>query len=217
MTAQLEALTLYSFRRCPYAIRARMTLRYCGFEWEHREVVLKDKPPELLAASKKGTVPVLLVEDRVLEESLEIMDWALSRSDPEGWVSEDEVTRRSVQELVAANDTEFKLALDRYKYSATQESAEALAARRDCEEFLAHLEGAIGDTGYLLNDRRNYADVALLPFVRQFANVEPGWFQTLELPRLHGWLNQALSSPLFLSVMQKYPQWRPEPSGAGNV
>lgn len=194
---------LYSFRRCPYAMRARMALAASGERYEHREVVLRDKPPELLEISPKGTVPVLVADDgAVLEESLDIMRWALARNDPEGWLDRDDGA------LVEANDGRFKHHLDRYKYATRYEDVDPQEHRSACLALLAALEERLAAADYLCGDRRGFADIALFPFVRQFANADRGWFDAQDLPRLQAWLRDLVGSELFAGIMAKHPQWR---------
>ncbi|MCB1214120.1 MAG: glutathione S-transferase N-terminal domain-containing protein [Deltaproteobacteria bacterium] len=200
---------LYTFRRCPYAIRARMALAYAGIKFELREVVLKKKPQEMLKLSPKGTVPVLqLTDGRVLEESLEIMHWALAESGFKLWLPED--LKKSIDALIAENDQSFKKALDAYKYPRKHLEKSRVEWRGQGMVFLQKLERLLGDSAYLLGDQICLADVALFPFVRQFAGVDPDWFASQEtLKKLNLWLKKLLNHPLFLAVMQKYPPWSP--------
>ena len=198
---------LYSFRRCPYAMRARMALLYASINLELREVLLKAKPEEMLAISAKGTVPVLALPDaRVLDESYEIIHWALEKSDPEQWWSAD--LAPAIDDLVARNDGQFKTDLDHYKYweRFPAESQELYRARG--EGFLSELEGLLGKQPYLLAGRITLADIALLPFIRQFASVDRGWFDQSPYPKLRAWLEQLVASDLFLAAMKKSPPWQ---------
>lgn len=196
---------LYTFRRCPYAMRARLALAVSGTVCAVREVVLRDKPAELLAASPKGTVPVLVLEDgRVVDESLEIMRWALTRNDPEEWLWPGD----AMWPLIAENDGPFKQALDRYKYPARYEGADPLVHRGEALDFLQRLETKLNGGRFLFGDLPSLADAAIFPFVRQFAAVDPTWFAAQPLPGLHGWLAGLLASPLFATVMARWPQWR---------
>ncbi|MEZ5529535.1 MAG: glutathione S-transferase [Porticoccaceae bacterium] len=198
---------LYSFRRCPYAIRARMALCYAGVKVELREVLLKDKPTAMLAASPKGTVPVLVLEDgTVLDESLDVMRWALSKNDPDSWW--DESLAESILELVQQNDVDFKPWLDRYKYADRYPEFSPEHYRSQCEQFLQTLEAHLGQHAYLLRDTLCFADVAIFPFIRQFALVDRDWFDAAPYPRLREWLDGLLASELFAAVMEKYPVWQ---------
>ena len=197
---------LYSFRRCPYAIRARMALRYADVRLELREVLLKDKPAAMLAASPKGTVPVLVLEDgRVLDESYDVMRWALAQNDPDHWW--EEALAEKTDSLVRENDQAFKPLLDRYKYADRYPEYPAEHYRGLGEQFLLGLEARLKLRGFLLRDRLSFADVAIFPFVRQFAFVDKVWFDRADYPHLQNWLESLLLSDLFLGVMTKYPVW----------
>jgi len=191
---------LYSFRRCPYAMRARMALRYSGVAVQIIEVSLKAKPAEMLALSPKGTVPVLSVDGRVIDESLAIMRWALAQNDPEGWLLGDD---RATQALIEENDQGFKHQLNRYKYAERYPEQPMEHYRAEGEVFLMRLEGLLAEREYLLAGHLSLADVALAPFVRQFAHVDREWFGQAPYPRLQGWLQRFLESPLFIAVMAK--------------
>ena len=200
---------LYSFRRCPYAIRARLALKVSGVSVALREVVLRDKPAALLAASPKATVPVLHLPDgRVLEQSLDIMRWALQARDPQGWLRVDE--QAEAQALIDLNDGPFKQALDRYKY-APLDADQSSAAYRDeaVALLLAPLNTCLADHRFLLRDSPSLADMAIVPFVRQFAAVDAAWFGSAPLPHLRSWVQQITASPLFVSVMTRYAAWQP--------
>ncbi|NWB52597.1 glutathione S-transferase [Pseudomonas sp. F8002] len=191
---------LYSFRRCPYAMRARMALRYSGVAVQIIEVSLKAKPAEMLALSPKGTVPVLSVDGRVIDESLAIMRWALAQNDPEGWLLGDD---RATQALIEENDQGFKHQLNRYKYAERYPEYPMEHYRAEGEVFLMRLEGLLAEREYLLAGHLSLADVALAPFVRQFAHVDREWFGQAPYPRLRAWLQRFLESPLFIAVMAK--------------
>jgi glutathione S-transferase len=191
---------LYSFRRCPYAMRARMALRYSGVAVQIIEVSLKAKPAEMLALSPKGTVPVLSVDGRVIDESLAIMGWALAQNDPEGWLLEDDGATHA---LIEENDQGFKYQLDRYKYAERYPEQPMEHYRAEGEVFLSKLEGLLAQREYLLAGHLSLADVALAPFVRQFAHVDREWFGRAPYPRLQAWLQRFLESPLFIAIMAK--------------
>lgn len=199
---------LYSFRRCPYAMRARMAIAASGQTCALREVVLRNKPPEMIQASPKGTVPVMVLpDDRVLEESLDIMNWALDRNDPEGWLALLNDDRDDIDALIAENDGPFKNDLDRYKYPSRFENADPLHHRSQGLEFLGKLNARLLKTDYLCGDGFGFADAAISPFVRQFANTDRGWFDALDLAGVQRWLQTILESDRFLAVMEKYPAW----------
>ena len=177
---------LYSFRRCPYAMRGRMGLKVSGLTYEHREIILRDKPQEMLEASPKGTVPVYVNEDgAVIEESLDLLHWALSQNDPLGWL---DCNRVEADALIAANDTDFKHHLDRYKY-ASRYSDDAkrgdidMNHRFEAEKFIRILEAKLKDGPYLLGEKQSLADIAIFPFLRQFANVERDCWATSPYPK----------------------------------
>lgn len=189
---------LYSFRRCPYAMRARMALRYSGVPLSIVEVSLKAKPAEMLAASPKGTVPVLVCADgSVIEQSLDIMHWALARHDPDNWL------QPGCAALIEENDTRFKVLLDRYKYAIRYPEHPMEYYRAQGAEFLQRLEDVLAHSAYLAGPALSLADVALAPFVRQFAHVDRDWFEQAPYPRLNAWLERFLASELFSSVMKK--------------
>ncbi|WP_277761821.1 glutathione S-transferase [Pseudomonas sp. A34-9] len=192
--------TLYSFRRCPYAMRARMALRYSGVPVDIVEVSLKAKPAQMLAISPKGTVPVLDAGGRVIDESLEIMRWALAQNDPDDWLLAGD---SRIAELIEANDQEFKVHLNRYKYAERYPEQSMEVYRAEGALFLQRLEELLTDRDYLLTDHPSLADIALLPFVRQFAHVDREWFAQTPYSRLQAWLQRFLESDLFTSIMKK--------------
>ncbi|MBZ4201084.1 MAG: glutathione S-transferase [Methylotenera sp.] len=192
---------LYSYRRCPYAMRARMALAYAGVAYQLHEVSLKEKQPGLLAVSPKGTVPVLLLPDgRVLEQSLDIMHWALQQHDAELWLGGD---AKRTQSLIAENDGEFKRALDNYKYASHFPEQAPESYRAQGTVFLQTLEQQLSHQPFLSGSHLSLSDVAIFPFIRQFAAVDDAWFAAAPYPKLHAWLQQRLASSLFLQVMAK--------------
>ena len=211
MSAPVQATRpiLWSFRRCPYAIRARLALKAAGIVVALREVVLRDKPAAFVAASPKATVPVLQLPDgRVLEQSLDIMRWALSTNDPQGWLRDSECG--DVEALVALVDGPFKRALDRYKYAPRHPERPAPAYRDEAVDvLLAPLELRLRTHRFLLRDTPSLADIATLPFVRQFAGVDAAWFDAAPLPRLRAWASAWTALPLFDAAMVKVAPWRP--------
>lgn len=196
---------LYSFRRCPYAMRARMALCYAGIAAELREVDLKNKPAAMLEASPKGTVPVLVLPDgTVIDESLDIMYWALGQNDPEGWLAAD---KEETAFLIERNDGPFKNALDRYKYPNRFPDEDCRPAKDKCEKILKDIDNRLERNGFLLSPHRTLADIALFPFIRQCAFTDKDWFDSLPCPHLQHWLDQNLNSGLFQQVMEKYEVW----------
>ncbi|MEL7232090.1 MAG: glutathione S-transferase [Pseudomonadota bacterium] len=197
---------LYSFRRCPYAMRARMALDVAGVKCHLREVVLRDKPEEMLAISPKGTVPVLHMGDgTVLEESRDIMLWALEQNDPERWL---DVAMDEASALIDECDGPFKHALDRYKYPNRYDLPDGLEHRERGLAYLRSLDGRLEGAKGLVKDAFCLPDAAISPFVRQFANTDRDWFDSLPLPHLQRWLSVTLDSPRFSRIMQKFPQWQ---------
>lgn len=190
---------LYSYRRCPYAMRARMALISAQIQCEVHEVDFKNKPEHMLEVSPKGTVPVLITPDgTVLEESLDIVYWALEQNDPESLLC------GGTETLIAENDGGFKAALDRYKYPNRFPDEDCSDARERGVEFLEKLDGLIAGQGQLLGGKVSVADICIFPFVRQFANVDRTFFDGLSLPHLHKWLLGHLESALFSHIIQKH-------------
>ena len=199
---------LYSFRRCPYAMRARMALAVSAQVYQHREILLRDKPAAMLAASPKGSVPVLVLPDgQVIDESLDIMLWALHRHDHDGWLKPEKGDINDMRALIAQCDGPFKQALDAYKYARDPAAQEA--ARESALPFLAQCEDRLNANAYLYGQKLALADVAVMPFVRQFAAVQPGWFAQQPWPNLHRWLAGIVASALFEGIMQKRDVWLP--------
>ena len=200
MNASLPLPTLYSFRRCPYAMRARMALAVAGISHELIEVSLKAKPAAMLKASAKGTVPVLILPSGcVIDESLDIMHWALSQNDPEGWLA----TNDAMTELIAINDGTFKFHLDRSKYANRYHGSDPAMHRAEAVKILATLEQRLSNSDYLFGSAPTFADVAIFPFVRQFARADAAAFASAMLPALQRWLTRWESSALFQAVMAK--------------
>ena len=193
---------LYSFRRCPYAMRARMALSLAGVEYEHREVLLRDKPDAMLEVSPKGSVPVFIADGHVLEESIDIMRWAL----PDAVIDSD---------IIQTIDGPFKLHLDQYKYASRYDPTVKrgdvnLNHRAKAVEALAIIEGRLLDQAYLSGEEMGPTDMASFPFIRQFAAVQPDWWQAEPaLTQTRKWLAACLSTELFQSIMQKHPRWEP--------
>lgn len=204
MTADLPIL--YSFRRCPYAIRARLAIYYSGIQVEIREISLSNKPEPMLALSPKGTVPVLVLPNsKVIEESLDIMHWALSLNDPKHWLDISETS----YDLIDKNDGHFKYYLDRYKYADRYPEFTEMYYRRQAESFISELDYRLTLSTYLCGDRFTVVDAAIFPFIRQFSKVDNTWFQASDYHALKHWLEQLIYSDLFQSVMANFPLWKP--------
>lgn len=197
---------LYSFRRCPFAIRARMALVYAGIRVELREVKLSDMPESMLCLSPKATVPVLVFDgERVIEESLEVMLWSLAQSDSRHWLEQEKASRQ----LLRRCDEDFKPLLDCYKYADRHPRLSQLEHRQRAEPFLRELDQLLSCHAFLTDGQCRLADVAIFPFIRQFAGVDAVWFEQSQYAALRGWLNTMLASDLFQRVMQKHPFWQP--------
>ncbi len=198
---------LYSFRRCPYAMRARLGILFAELQVELREITLKNKPPQMLAISPKGTVPVLqLLDGTVIEESREIMIWALAQRDSQGLLNAE--TLLEANALIDKNDNEFKYWLDRYKYADRHLEMSQTEYRQQGEVFLQLLEKLLTKNSYLLGESMTIADIGIMPFVRQFAHVNRDVFYDLSYPNLQHWLQDWLSHPLFLQAMTKFQPWQ---------
>lgn len=199
---------LYSYRRCPYAMRARMALCSAGIEVEIREISLKEKPRHMLLVSPKGTVPVLVLDDgRVIDQSLDIMLWALKQRDVDDWLN---VNMPEAIALIDLNDGMFKQSLDRYKYAIRFPEHPAQYYRSEGEQFLQQLESQLARHKFLMCDRPSFVDIAIFPFIRQFAAVDEAWFQTIAYSQLKNWLHHWLNSDLFARIMVKYPVYYDE-------
>lgn len=192
---------LYSFRRCPYAMRARMAIAISQTPVRLREIILRDKPRAMVEASPKATVPVLVDGDRVVDESLAVMQWALDKNDPENWLASASST------LIQENDGPFKHHLDRYKYATRYEDVDPGEHRKAGFSFLEELETRLEKSAFLNGDNRGFIDIAIFPFVRQFRIPDSDWFDSAPIPNVQRWLKTLLGSELFQSVMKKYPTW----------
>jgi len=202
---------LYSFRRCPYAIRARFSLYYAGIKCELREVDLKNKPAEMLKISSKGTVPVLqLPEGQVLEQSLEIMYWAISQNDPQNWHLNKASLPETIDKFIKINDTNFKDALDKYKYTTRYPGEDRAINQEKCLEFLHILQYRLEEHAYLFANKISIADIAVFPFIRQCRLTDEKWFDAQPLPAVHHWLANFLTSRTFTNIMAKYEPWSPD-------
>jgi len=195
---------LWTFRRCPYAMRARLAIRSSGQQVVLQEVLLRDKPAPFLAASPKATVPVVQDGDAVIEESRDVMLWALGRSDPEGWLD----MPPEGHTLIDRNDGPFKTALDHTKYAVRFPDRDEAEERAKAMVFLNDLNNRLGHDTFLMGSKPTLADMAILPFVRQFANTDRAWFDAQGLGPLTKWLDDFLGSDRFRAIMTKYPPWQ---------
>jgi glutathione S-transferase len=207
MIADQNLPILYSFNRCPYAIRARMALNYAGIEFELREVLLKDKPDSMLKVSSKGTVPVLVLHDgSVIDESEDVMLWALQHHDPNHWWREEIADQ--ARAILKENDFSFKVHLDHYKYADRHPGHTQEYYRTQGEIFLQKLELKLEHQKYLFGNQMTFSDVAVFPFIRQFSMVDIAWFDQAPYPHLRAWLHSQIDSKLFTGVMKKLPFWQ---------
>ncbi len=199
----MDAPILYSFRRCPYAMRARLALVAAGVAVALREVALRDKPAAMIAASPKATVPVLVLPGGdVIDESLDIMRWAFATGERAGWLDGDDA------DLIAANDGAFKHHLDRYKY-ADRYGVDPIEHRSKAVEHLQLLDDRLGVRANLGGESPAIGDLAILPFVRQFAETDRTYFDASAPHNVQRWLERFLASPMFAAVMVRYDPWRP--------
>ena len=206
LPAPQDLPVLYSFRRCPYAMRARLALWASHQAVVHREIVLKNKPAAMLHASPKGTVPVLVLPNGVvLEQSLEIMQWALQKNDPLAWWPQDGATLKAAHDLIAYNDGDFKSQLDRYKYPHRFGLDSGLPAREEGAHFMEQLHQQLNAQAFLAGSHWGYLDAAIAPFVRQFAHTDTLWFENQHWKSLRQWLTNFEASIAFDEVMQKHP------------
>ncbi len=201
---------LYSFRRCPYAMRARLALHASGVVHEHREIELKNKPAHMLALSPKGTVPVLWLraENRVIDQSLDIMLWALQQNDPQHWLPDDEVTRSDWLAQIGRNDGPFKQQLDRYKYPQRFGLKDGLSHRDEGAAHLHTLAAVLQQQAFLSGPQWGLLDAVQAPFVRQFAHTDPHWFAVQPWPELIAWLAAFEASGRFAAIMHKHVPWQ---------
>lgn len=196
---------LYSFRRCPFAIRARSVLYACNITCELREVVLRDKPDEMIAISPKATVPVLqLACGEVIDESQDIVNWAVRQNDPYKW----QVYLDEMNALIEINDHQFKIHLDKYKYASQNPELSKEQHRKNGDFFLSELNDILSQKKFLSTDIQTVTDLAIFPFIRQFAFVDKNYFDNLPFSHLQNWLEWHLRSANFNNIMEKYIQWQ---------
>jgi glutathione S-transferase len=199
---------LYSFRRCPYAMRARLALLASGIEYEHREVVLRDKPADMLAASPKGTVPVLVLPNgQVIDQSLDIMLWALRQNDPNGWLENEE----DALNMIVQCDGDFKFHLDRYKYPNRYDGANVVEHRAKAAVFADVVNVKLQNTSqnyYTFNSCLGIYYAGYMPFLRQFSNTDKVWFAAQPWPDLQAQLATFEASKAFTTIMQTYAPWQ---------
>jgi len=188
-------------------MRARMAIHISNQKCEIREVLLRDKPPSMLEYSSKGTVPVLVLQSgEVIDESLDVIDWALNLNDPNNWLRSKE--NEETKKLIEINDGEFKHHLDRYKYSKRYDNEDPEFHKKKCLKFIESINNELNNSEYIFDDNISYADIVLLPFIRQFRIADMEWFDSLPYDNLKEWLSSFLNSPLLNSIMKKYDLWK---------
>ena len=198
---------LYSFKRCPYAMRSRMALKLADIRCEIREVRLNNKPNQMLDASPKGTVPVLILKDKIIDESIDIINWVLFKVDIfKGNLEQDKYNL--TEELICIFDEKFKHHLDRYKYSNRYKDVNLEFHRSECKKILLDLENLISHTKWFFGDKLNKLDIAILPFIRQYRIADPDWFDSqIDIYKVKKVLSNFLGSKLFTDIMQNYEVW----------
>ncbi len=212
----MDRPVLYSFRRCPYAIRARLAIFVSQYQCQLREVLLRNKPQAMIDASPKATVPVLIeANNNIIDQSLDIMLHVLNIHDPLGWLANEPDKQQDMLCLIDQTETEFKPHLDLYKYASRSENPDPKLHRRRAFEFLNKLEFRLSSNNYLFGNELTLADFAILPFIRQFAQTDRTWFDAQHLPHLHPWLKEFENSDLRSNVMKKYAAWTPGDSEIG--
>jgi glutathione S-transferase len=200
---------LYSLRCCPYAMRARLAILLADQKVLLRDIVIKNIPAEMLAASPKATVPLLILDDGlVIDESLQIMLWALTINDPNNLLcTKQENALATMLHIINRNDDEFVYSLEKYKLTARHHDISEICHRQQCELFIETLEHALSKHEYIMSNMPCLVDYAILPFIRQFARVDRKWYLQAPYPNLRRWLEKHFQNPLFSKTMKKYPQW----------
>ena len=203
-------MILYTFRRCPYAIRARLTLLHGNCSFEHREILLRDKPQSMLKLSPKGTVPVFYVDGQVIDESLDIILWALDKLEGCQDLRLEGDERKEALELIRSNDNQFKAALDRYKYADRLKLTleEHNDAWKECQLFIQSIQKRLEQTKYLFADNLSFVDYAIFPFLRQCRRVDEERFESLEIAETLAWMKNLSGSKLFKKAMEKHPLFK---------
>ena len=199
---------LYSFKRCPYAMRVRMALRLANIQCEIREIRLNNKPDSMLDVSPKGTVPVLILDETVIEESVDIIDWVIKKRNIfVGNITESQISLTN--KIIDIFDDKFKHHLDRYKYSSRYENEDPLFHRNECKKILLEVNGLISDKDYFFSNEFNKIDISILPFLRQFRIADAKWFdEDMNIPRIHKYLHKFLQSKLLEDVMVNIKEWK---------
>ena len=197
-----EKPLLFSYRRCPYAMRARMVLLSCGIDFDIFEISLKDKPKQMIEISPKGTVPVFVYKDLVIDESIDIMNWATEQKNNTS-IKINPNDLAIIKTLIKSNDGEFKNKLDLYKYTSNKEASLKIRYRKECEVYIRNINERLETHKYLLSNKFGYLDMAIFPFIRQFFNVDLKWFEEASYNNLNNWVERISISDLFIQVMKK--------------
>tara|TARA_B100001175_G_scaffold148768_1_gene126180 strand:- start:13 stop:666 length:654 start_codon:yes stop_codon:yes gene_type:complete len=201
---------LYSFKRCPYAMRARMALKLADITCEIREVSLSNKPNHMLKISPKGTVPVLILKDKIIDESIDVINWVISKTD----IFKENLDQNKLElsdEMICIFDDKFKYHLDRYKYSNRYKDADLEFHRSECKKLLVSLEHLISNNVWFFGDKLNKLDISILPFIRQFKIADIDWFDSQkDIPKVKEVLDNFLESKLFIEIMHNYKVWEEE-------
>ena len=197
-----EKPLLFSYRRCPYAMRARMALVSCGVDFDIFEISLKDKPKKMMEISPKGTVPVFLYKDLVLDESIDIMNWAMEQQNNNSTKINPHDLEK-IKSMIKINDGEFKNKLDLYKYTSNKEVSLKLKYRKECEIYIKNIDERLEKQKYLLSNKFGYLDMAIFPFIRQFLHVDLKWFEEASYINLKKWVEIISISKLFTQIMKK--------------
>ena len=197
-----EKPLLFSYRRCPFAMRARMVLLSCGIDFDIFEISLKDKPKQMIEISPKGTVPVFVYKDLVLDESIDIMNWATEQKNNTS-IKINPNDSAIIKTLIKSNDGEFKNKLDLYKYTSNKEASLKIRYRKECEVYIRNINERLETHKYLLSNKFGYLDMAIFPFIRQFFNVDLKWFEEASYNNLNNWVERISISDLFIQVMKK--------------
>lgn len=211
----METPILYSFRRCPYCMRAHMALKYAQIKTIIREVELSNLPPEALAVSPHATVPSLVIDDNIqMDESWDIVKWAVQQNDHQNWLGENNQYLQQAEMLIETNDFSFKTDLDHYKYADRHPEQTMEYYRKQCEDFIEELEESLEQNQFLVADTISIADIGVFPFVRQFSLVDKEWFDKAPYPKVQNWLNALLATEWFLDAFKKHELWK---SGAAET
>lgn len=207
----LNPLIIYSFRRCPYCIRAHMALKHAGLKVILRSITLKHMPKEALAVSPNATVPSLVItENEYIDESWDIVKWAVRKNDPSNWLGENDQYLKPAEDLIKINDGSFKSSLDRYKYASRHPEHSQEHYRKYCESFILMLNERLKQNQFLLAEHITVADIGIFPFIRQFAMVDKEWFDNSSFSALQDWLRFMLKTEWFKYAFTKYELWKPE-------